>query len=238
MNILIDYSNYILKDNNQIDVVFYRDCDKNKLIIEATCTKEVCKYRGMYQYDNVQQARNAFSKLVDTIIADDNINSFGTIDKQWYKKWDWIKVDQINRPITYQLETNKFECGNVDYQFRFKPNGELDENTIVIDDRFLIDIDGVCLITELASLKYGYQLKGFIDKLFADRQIKKLYKMLNGHVRRLVKVGSKTINSRAMRDIDLIVNGIVNDILTYESLEFMFIQTSQLINPQFSIKIH
>lgn len=238
MKILIDYSNYILKDNNQIDVILYRDTDHDQLIIESTCTKQQCKYRGVRVYNCVHDARIAFDKLVDTIIEDDNINSFGMINDHWYNKWDWINVDQDNRPITYHLETIKFECGNVDYQFQFKPNGELDSEAVIVDDRFMIDAEGVLLITELASLKYGYKTKGFIDKLFLNRQIRKHYKLLIGHVRRLIKVGSKTINSRAMKDIDIIVNGIINDIFTYESLEVMFVQTSQLINPSASFKIH
>ena len=103
---------------------------------------------------------------------------------------------------------------------------------------FLNESVGVPLITELASLKYGYQLKGYIDKLFLNRQISKIYKLLDGHIRRAVKVGSKIIGSKPMKDIDRIANGIVNDILTYESLEVMFITTSVLINPNFSVKIH
>lgn len=236
MKTLIDYSNYILKDNNQIDVIFYKDDDG--LVVEATCTREQCKYRGIRTFETVPQAREYFNQLIDQIAVDENVDSFGIIDNQWYNKWDWIRIDSHNRPLTHHLETTEFDCGNVRYKFRFDSKGNVDPKTVVIDQRFLIDSVGVPLITELASLKYNYQLKGYIDKLFLNRQISKIYKLLDGHIRRAVKVGSKIIGSKPMKDIDIIANGIVNDILTYESLEVMFITTSVLINPNFSVKIH
>lgn len=236
MNILIDYSNYILNNNNQLDVIFYKSDEA--IAVQCTCTWDQCKYRQLKTFDTIAEGRQYFAELTNTIISDESINSFGTINKQWYQQWDWIKIDSNGRPITYHLQTIEFECGTVHYKFRFNDDGSIDPNTVIIDRRFLLDSTAVPLIAELASLKYQYQVQGFIEKMFRDRQIRKICKLLRGHVKRVFKVGTKIVDSRPMKDCDLIVNAVVNDILTYDSLELMFLQTSVLINPNFSSKIH
>ena len=235
-HILIDYSNYIIKDNNQIDVVFYKT--KDSIVVETTCTKQVCQYKGIETFDNIQQARKFFDNHIATIVDDDRISSFGTIDDQWYKKWDWIRIID-GRPSICIVETTAIECGNVNYQFNFDPKGNLNDDftAMVVDNRFSFDKVGILSIVELASLKYGFQQRSVIDRFITERKIQKLYKLLAKHTFKLRKINDD-YRASIMQDCQLIINGIVNDILTYDSLELMMLNCGELIDDSKTFIIH
>lgn len=235
-HILIDYSNYIIKDNNQIDVVFYKT--KDSIVVETTCTKQVCQYKGIKTFDSIQQARQFFDDHIASIIDDERISSFGTIDDQWYKKWDWIRIID-GRPSICIVETTAIECGNVNYQFNFDSKGNLNDDfaAMVVDNRFSFDKVGILSIVELASLKYGFQQRSIFDRFITERKIQKLYKLLAKHTFKLRKVNGE-YRSSIMRDCQLIINGIINDILTYDSLELMMLNCSELIDDSKTFVIH
>lgn len=236
-HILIDYSNYIIKDNNQIDVIFYKCGDD--IIVETTCTKSVCRYKGIHKFETVTEGRQFFDKHIDDIINDENISSFGVINPYWYMKWDWIKLDINGRPNINTVEPLIVECGNVNYHFNFDDKGNIaaDQSALIIDDRFAVDSIAIISIAELASLKYGFQLKNFIERFKIERQISKLYKLIGNHIFK-VRKSNGTNKYSILRDSQLMVNGIVNDILTYESLELMFLNCSELIDSKKTIIIH
>ena len=93
-----------------------------------------------------------------------------------------------------------------------KGNLNDDFTAMVVDNRFGFDKVGILSIVELASWKYGFQQRSVIDRFITERKIQKLYKLLAKHTFKLRKVNGD-YRASIMQDCQLIINGIVNDIL-------------------------
>lgn len=234
--ILIDYGNYIINDNNQIDVVFYKSGDDD-IIVETTCTKTSCPYRGVMKFSTIVEGRKFFDNHVKQIIDDDRILSFGTLNPFWFTKWPWIKTHD-GRPIISIVEPTTIECGSVIYNFNFDDKGNIDrQHTMVVDRRFCFDHVALIVAFDIAGLRLHYHDKSFVDRFLINRQLTKMYSLIKGHVFVCDRLGIQG-NHKPMRDCELITNGVVSDILTFNSLQAMIINCCNMIDDsrQYMIK--
>ena len=76
----------------------------------------------------IKQGREFFDKHVKEIIDDENILSFGAINKDWYKRWNWILIYQ-GYPLLMTVEPTTMTLGKTTYVFNFDEKGNLSKGS-------------------------------------------------------------------------------------------------------------
>jgi len=218
MNILIEYANFVTKDEKQINVLVY-NTDEHKTIIEVEGHPA---FEFTQEFDTVEAGLRSFDHVVEVVSQDMNTKAYGVDNPYWYKKWEWIRVDDQGFPITTYLQTTEFECGQRSYKFMFNDDGSLAKYPVLIGKHFVLDFTGVVIIYELANDKIKAKQSNTFTKLFLTHRAHGLRHAMKGHIMHNLIVGDKVIEHQPLVNCHDVCETIANDLVTFDSLFAMF----------------